>query len=139
MVITGEGAPIGDELVEHDSERPNIGASAGVLAAKLFGGHIGQGAKQRSGLGLGRRRQAGDTEIDHFDDSIAGHDDIGRLDVAVDHATTMSVIEGTAGLQHVAEPGRQGQRGLAGDDFLQTLAFQILHGNKGSAVDSANS
>ena len=108
MIFTSERPLIGDELVENNSHRPNVRTRVGVLAAKLFGRHVGQRAEQRSGLGLGSRRQAGDTEIDDLNDSIARHDDIGRLDVPVDHASTMSVIEGAAGLDDIPELCRDG-------------------------------
>ena len=83
---------------------------------------------------MGSGAQAGDTEIDNLNDSVARHDDIGRLDITVDHATKMSVVERTAGLDDIPELCREGQHGLAGDYFLQALSFQILHGDKRSAA-----
>ena len=45
MVFTGERPLIGDNLVENDSQRPNITTRVGVLLANLFGGHVSQRAE----------------------------------------------------------------------------------------------
>jgi hypothetical protein len=134
MVFTGERPLIGKQFVENHSQRPNVATRVGLLAADSFRRHVGQRAAERSGLRFRSIRQARDAEIDHLDDCVARHDDVGGLDVAVNHAVTMSMIQGTAGLHHIPHPGGQRQGRLAGDHLLQALTLQIFHDNKGSAV-----
>ncbi len=134
VVIAGEWALVADHFIEHDAESPDVGALVGMLAAQLLGRHVAQSAEQRARLRVGTFRDARDAEIHHFDYAIESEDNVGGLDIAVDHAAAMGIIEGAAGLHDVAEFLRERERRFAGDQFLQAFAFEVFHGDEGKAV-----
>src|SRR4029077_15882414 len=70
----------------------------------------------------------------HFDDSIASHHDIGGLYVAMDDPAAVRVFESAASLSHIPDLRGEGQGRLASDYLLQAFAFEILHGDEGSAT-----
>ncbi len=54
-----EEAPAGEHLVEHDAERPDVGAAVDRSAGRLLGRHVGGGAEDDAELGSVCRRQSG--------------------------------------------------------------------------------
>ena len=96
----------GQHLVEHAAERPDVGAPVHHLTRGLLGRHVGRGAQDDAHLGLrrgnGRRfccvcgstdPSLGETEIQHFDDTVRANLDVARLEVAMDDAALVGVIE----------------------------------------------
>src|SRR6202034_3961896 len=47
----GEGRLAGDGVVEDGAERKDVGAAIEMVAARLFGGHVGDGADDDAGVG----------------------------------------------------------------------------------------
>ena len=62
----------------------------------LLGGHVGRGARA---LG-GRADQGGDAEVGDLHPPVAVHEDVLRLDVAVDHPVVVGELERLADLRH---------------------------------------
>ena len=86
-------------LVEHDAEREDVGAVIDGLPAHLLGRHVAHRAEHRARagqrprvgeqrrLGLDRRAgrgQLGEAEVEDLDAAVARHEDVLRLQVAVD-------------------------------------------------------
>ena len=99
-------------LVEHEPQRVDVGGALQALAARLLGGHVGErphdvaGARQHVAVGHPR-----DPEVRELRDAAAllglvGADDVRGLDVAVDDAARVGVLERVAerhaDAQHVA-------------------------------------
>ena len=106
--------PAADEqLVEHDAEGPDVGATIRRLAARLLRRHVGGGAEDeaggraRAGEG-GRLREAGraararvvvpapglgEAEVEHLHLAVGGQLDVGGLEVAVDDALLVGLLE----------------------------------------------
>ena len=92
-VVSGEGRLAGEHLVEQGAERVEVAAGAGGLAERLLGRQVGhradEGAAAHSGPGL-RRGQA---EIAEPGAPVVVDPDVRRLQVAVDDAARVGVLE----------------------------------------------
>ena len=101
------------------------------LAPGLLGAHVGRRAQRaaRQGLRLSRWRRGdrlladrrvgpahglGQPPVDHQCLAVLAHDDVGRLDVAVDHPAGVRVIDGVADIEEPAQQLAQLQRPAAG-------------------------
>ena len=88
----------------------------------------------------GKLRQA---KIQHLRLPAGGHEDVGRLDVAMDDPAGVGGVQGVCDLCAQVEHF-VGRQGLAGDHLPQRLAFQQFHGDEGlpggfvDFVDRAN-
>jgi hypothetical protein len=124
-----EGRLAGQQFVEQDSERVHIGAGVDIVAAQLglFRTHVGRGAEQFVGVGEDggvvrvRLGGLGDAEVDdlgHGSIVLEGDQNVARLDVAVEHAALVGVMNGVAHLEEKLEPFPDGGAALvavAGD------------------------
>ncbi len=103
-------------LVQEQRKREQIRGGAGGQSLGLFGRHVGLGADHVAGVGKRVSRTGGpdhprDAEVGQARDPCGrgwmfGHQHVGRLDVAVDHAVSVGVGEriaqGDADPHHVA-------------------------------------
>ncbi len=130
----GEGDVAGEQLVEEATERVEVAgcAQAGV-AAGLLGRHVGGGADGDAGHGqgvVGGLDQARDAEVAQLR-GVAGclvKEDVGRLDVAVDDAAVVGVLQG---LTDVDRPGQglgDGER--APGERVQRPSDHEVHGQE---------
>jgi hypothetical protein len=136
-----EGPLAGDCLVQDDAEREDVGASVGVMAPELLGSHVRHGAEDAALLGeglggghrvdgsvccLARLRQA---EVDHLDQALVGHDDVGGLEITVDDATFVGrgqgVGQGNADLEELFD-----RQPAARNVGAEVLALEKLHGQE---------
>ena len=87
-----EGAPLREQLVQHDAEREHIGAAIGRVLPQLLGRHVQRRAGDRV---VGQRivliGHARDAEVEHARLRAADHEDVGRLDVAMHHALVVRI------------------------------------------------
>ena len=98
------------------------------LAARLLGREVLRGADDRADLGhVGRVRGAGDAEVGHLEDAVGADQHVVRLDVAVDDAAPVRVLEPGQRLLGVADRLALGQRRVGVDLVLQRLAVDVLH------------
>ena len=107
-----EGALPGRHLVEHRAEREQVGALVERLAEGLLGRHRRPASRRRrvsvgtegvvstveaAGAASGRepsRSSCGEAEVEHLGVApVGGHEDVGRLQVAVDHALRVRGLE----------------------------------------------
>src|SRR5207247_10385013 len=113
-----KGAPAGNHLVEHQTEGEDVGARIGCPALELFGGHVlkgadketlsGEGSRGRGQPARGARRSGG--WVDHFGaaemeqlGSGWGEHDVAGLEIAVDHAVAVGLVERVRDLDGVAK------------------------------------
>src|SRR6266850_6459087 len=80
-----KGALSGNQFVEHDSKRKDIGTRVLGLAENLLGAPVSRGAKKRAGAGI-VAGEARHSEIHELHAAIVSDEHIGRLDVAVNYA-----------------------------------------------------
>ena len=145
---SGEGGLPGDQLVEHDAEREEIGAMVELEPERLLGAHVARRAEHLAELGarrgaLGARAvrlgHAGDAEIEDLGGpaAIAEHD-VRRLDVAVDDAEPVGIIERAGDLG--ADPGDGLERHPArlAQMLVERDAVEQFHGDIGKAVRLAD-
>ena len=71
--------------------------------------------------------EAGQAEVENLDDAGAIHEQIGRLDVAVDQAGLMGVLQAEGGLVDVMGGAIRVQGAAALDEVLQTDAVHVFH------------
>ena len=85
----------GHELVHRHAERVLVGSRGRWLRAPLFGGHVQRRAQHRPRRRerAGVRQQLGDPKVHQEGVAVIVEHDVGRLDVAVDHALVMCVIK----------------------------------------------
>ncbi len=91
-----------EQFVKHATERIDIAARIKALAADLLGGHIGASpfhlALSAEEFAKSGFRFLRDGEVDEFYQSIAIDEDIVGLDIAVNVALAVEVVEGFADL-----------------------------------------
>ena len=111
-----EGRASGQKLVEERAEAENVAAGVHVhaVAGGLLRAHVGGGADELAGGGEGVGAinagggGLGDAEVDDLGHGLAvvfPDEDVGRLDVAVDHAFLVGVLDGEADAEEQFEPG----------------------------------
>ena len=95
-----EGACAGAQFVEDYAQGVDFAAGVGGLPQGLFGRHVGGGADGEAGGGDPFAQQFGQAEVG--EDGLEGEagarlrpdEDVGRLDVAVEDAAAVGVVEG---------------------------------------------
>ena len=99
----------GELLEEHDPEGEDVRRSGRLLAARLLGAEVVDGAERRPGqrhLGLGHR--PGDPEIGDLHRPVAADHDVAGLHVAVDDPPLVGGLERSGGVG--SDPGRLARR-----------------------------
>lgn len=143
--FAAEGQLAGEHFVEHTAKRPNIGALIDGFALGLLGRHVGGGAQDHAGLGghagegggiRNVRRggmvveRLGESEIEHLDHAAVGDLDVGGLEVAMDNAAPVSVLESLANLtgdgQRVVHRKRTGVKALGQGNTFDQLHHQSM-------------
>jgi hypothetical protein len=123
-----EGHAPRQHLVENHAQRVEIAAAVDVEPLDLLRRHVGgrphREARARAPIAA---EEAGDAEVHDLRRAVRCDDDVGRLDVAVDHPLTVCLVERiqNAGAQTRGLPRREGTG--AGQPRLQRLARHELH------------
>ena len=120
--IAAECAFPRQHLVQDRAERKDVGSLVRRPAADLFGRHISNGSKDGARLRSQRRRLAAgqsgmlrldqlrQTEVEDFDSSILGDEDVLRLQVPVDDPFFMRRSEPACDLRRIVERFAHRQR-----------------------------
>ena len=129
----------GQHLVEDAAERPDVGPPVHHLTRGLLRRHVGRGAQHDTHLGLrrghGRRfcgvcgpadPTLGETEVQHLDDAVRANLHVARLEVTMDDAALVRVIE------RINDLSRDGRRLVElqrprSDLLCQRRPFHELH------------
>ena len=118
-----------EQHLPHDQpERIDVGGVGDGLAADLLRRHVARRAEEGAGLGqigLGLLHQFGEAEVEHLH-HLAEHpavveEDVGRLDVAVNHAEAVRLLQGLEHLQAESAGLRPGEGAVTPDLRLQRL------------------
>ena len=133
----------GGHLVKHHPEGPDVAPGVGGLAAKDLGRGVmhrsderprlrerapRRGAFLRAGVG----HELGQAEVEDLDPRRGDHD-VGALQVAMDDALLVGVLESRGDLETVTN-GIGGRQRPRGDGLLERAAGDVLHGDKGRPV-----
>ena len=121
--------PAGEHLIQHYAHRIDVGTSIGLVAFRLFGADIVHRANGfvADRLAL-RTRKTSNTEVHHFDGSICQQHDVLGLNISVDNALGMGMLQSAQYLRgkvHGFFPG-QGAATLL-KIFLQRDTVHIFH------------
>ena len=136
-VLPGKAVPACRHLVQDGAEREEVGAGVEVFATNLFRRHVRQRAHNRTGIGqvllsrsCGHRqsiqRRPRQPEIEQLCVTAIGHEDVGRLDVAVNDSLGVGGFERIGELHAEFEDSIRRQR-ADGDELLQRGTLQQLH------------
>ena len=154
-VLALERRLAGQQTVEGGAQRVDVGARAQPveIASGLLGAHVGRRAQRAAGQGLrrsARRRRdglladrrvgpahgLGQPPVDHQRLAVPAQDDVGRLEIPMDHAAGVGVIDGVADVEEAAEQLAQLQRAAAGVVLERVVAVEMLDGLlEGVALD----
>ncbi len=94
-VLAGKRQPTCEQLVEDDTEGVQVGTRPGFGAHHHLGRQVRRRSEHDSAVGepVVSHEMAGDPEIRNPHPVSRTEKDVGGLDVAMDHATTVGVIE----------------------------------------------
>jgi hypothetical protein len=119
-----------EHLVGHGAEGVDVAAGADVAVAHgLFGTHVARRAEGHAGLRhaiAGLARGEGDAEVGDEGAAVVQQDVLG-LDVAVDDAALVGVVEGGCDFLGEADGVGDGELLLAGEAVAEGLAFDVGH------------
>ena len=125
----------GERLVEHATERVDVGARVHLPALDLLGRAVldrpdeGAGPRQP-----GRRELLDRTEVGEVSAVARADEDVRGLHVAVDEPACVRRVERGCDLAHNRERPPHGQRALVGDQRLQVGALDAGHRDPEQAV-----
>ncbi|MGC4120635.1 MAG: hypothetical protein QM765_39870 [Myxococcales bacterium] len=133
--MRGAGSPAfagasGEQLVEHHPEGEDVGAAVGVRARSELGSHVARGP---GGDGAGDALAVGEPEVEDARRALGGDHHVVGLEVAVDDAQRVGVLEPAGDLLGVA-PGLGPGHAAGGDERAQRPARDVLHDQHGAAV-----
>ena len=142
----------GEHLVEQGAERENIAARIHLIAFGLLRRHVRSGPDNRAPLGvwawrfhtrrLGKfaRRGLGNLcqpEIQHFDEIVLGHHNVGRLQISVNNSRRVSLRQRFGDLHGILQRLVQPQP-VPADQLIQRFARHVLHRDERLPVLLAN-
>ena len=123
-----------EQEVHRATQAVKIGPVIDVVAVEqLFGGDVIDGANHVFVVGQRDRffvvliDNAGHAEVQNFDLAFVSYQQVGRFDVAVNHAPVMGVLQAVAGLADITGDVSKRQLAFAFDQLLQFQADHIFH------------
>ena len=135
-IIGVERQLAGEQLVGDDAERVDVALRVDVLHRELLRAHVRRRTEhdaERRQLGIATAGALGDAEIEHLDEvrcsSGRGDDDVVRLEIAMDDAAVVRLLEGAADLTQDQIHSLRKQRAVL-QDLSERLAAQKLHGDE---------
>jgi hypothetical protein len=107
----------GEQLVQEDADRVEVGGLVDRGAARLLGREVLRGADDRARLRHLARARAARSEVGHLHATVAVDDHVVRLDVAVDDPGTVREAERLQDLARVVDRDRdrRGDRAAGSD------------------------
>ncbi len=117
----------GQQLVEDDAERVEVGARVDLASLGLLGREVLRRADDRARLGHLARAGARDPEVRHLHAALAVDEDVVRLDVAVHDAVPVCEAQRREDLARVLDRDVDRRGAAADDQLLQRAAVEELH------------
>ena len=115
-----------------DSEGKLVGAAVDLVSLRLLRRHEVGSAEREPGLRhRGARGELGHSEVGDLHGPVRPDHDVGRLDVSVDDAATVGVVERLRRLTEDAQKHRGGLRDARLEDRLERRALDVLHDDVG--------
>src|SRR5262249_5264550 len=124
-----EGDPAGQHLVEDHTEAVEVAARVTASALHLLGRHIIRGAGrpgQTRPRHLAQRGVERDPEIDDLDAGPGRHDHVLRLEITVNDAFAMQIVERVGDLHGNVDGSIDGQNAVATNDAAQRFTLDEL-------------
>ena len=143
--VADEREPARRQLVEDDAQAEEVGASVEVLAQGLLGAHVGHRAHHDPGLGPRLRDLLAvekaravpvpprEAEVQHLDLALRRHDRVRGLDVPVNDAPRVGLLEGGGHLRPDLDDPVHVER-AARHELAQVLSLDVLHRDEVRAV-----
>ncbi len=120
----------GGKLVQHQTERKNVGGGVHLFDPRLFRRHVKQRPDAGARVGclvplhkascITNGKLAGQAEIKHFDDAVTADHDVGGFQVAMDNAGGVSGRQRPGSL--AKEPSKLFDGSALAEEFLQRAA-----------------
>ena len=131
---SGKRRLTGQHFVQHSRQGVHVTARVDPLvAARLLRAHVGCGAHRDTGAGQRRSFRASsllhqlrDPEVGH-QGVTAGQEDVLRLDIAMDHAVFVRVLQRVADLGRDADGVVDREWSVATEPLPQRLSFHVFH------------
>ena len=118
-----------EHLIEHDAEGIQVAARVGIEALGLLGRDIVHGADGLPAALLVNVLERGDAEVSDLDHVIVRDHDVLRLDVPVDDAVGVRVLQRLADLRGVVQRLRGAEYTVLRHALFERLALDELHDN----------
>ncbi len=134
--VAGERHLTGDALVEHDGQAVDVGLAVQGPPLHLLGRRVA-GRPQDGPVGLGPGclgQGAGQAEVGDPEPAVGVEEEVGRLDVAVDQAAPVGVVQPGGGLEPDVDRLLGGEEPTGVVDLAQAAAGQVLQHQVGGAV-----
>jgi len=94
VAVAVEREAAGEHLVEHGAERPEVRSAIGLVAANLLGRHVSDGAERRPAAREPvAAAELGQAEVEDLHETVASHEQVRRLDVAVHDPGLVSFVQ----------------------------------------------
>ena len=121
----------GHHLIEHDADGIQIAFCIRCAASRLLRADIVNGSDRliRTGFPV-LARKLGNAEVHHLDCAVTQHHNILRLDISVDNALTVCVLERTEDLQDEMHGILPAELSLLLHVLIQRDSVDILHYDK---------
>ena len=117
-----------EKVVEQRAESPDIAAGVDRSTARLLGAHVGERAHRALGCrGHGRVAHGGDAEVDDLRRAIGADDHIAGLDVAVDHARAMCMLDRIGNLGNELDACERVESVIVGPSVERHRVLDQLH------------
>ncbi len=139
--LAGEGRDAGEHLVERRAQRVEVAAVVDLLLPeRLLGGHV---VGRPVGVAGARERPLADAwanepEVAELGEALRGDQDVARLDVAVDEARGVGVLEGAGDLGGEVDRLLLGETPLLAEDLLERAALDVFHDEVAAAAALAD-
>ncbi len=127
----------GEQLVEDDPGRVEIGRLVDGRATRLLGREVLGGADDRARLGHLAGAGARDAEVRHLDAALVVDEHVVRLDVSVDDAVPVRVAERGEHLADVGDGDGHGTGAARDDQLLEGAPLDVLHDDEVRALGLA--
>jgi hypothetical protein len=139
LALAFEGCPSRDGLVEDARQRVDVRAAVDLLALDLLRRDVGDRPDERllAGQAAGTRGVLGEAEVAQIRRAVAVDQDVRGLDVTMDEATGVRLVERLAYLGHEAHSRLGLKRAVALEQLAQVGPLDVAHRQVHPAVGLA--